>query len=65
MGDVPMHVFRVELSTGRSTPWKGLMLPDPLGITYMQDLRFSSNMKSYDYDVQRKLDVLYLVDGLR
>lgn len=64
MGDVPLNILRVELSTGRSTPWKQLMPTDPVGITYLTDLHFSSDMKSYVYDFQRKMDALYVVEGL-
>jgi len=64
MGDVPLNIRRVEVSTGRSTLWKQLMPPDPVGVDYLTDVRFSSDMKSYIYDFQRKLDILYIVEGL-
>jgi len=65
MGDLPLNIVQVEIATGRSTPWKQLMTPDPVGITYLAHVNFSSDMKSYVYDFQRKLDELYVVDGLR
>jgi hypothetical protein len=34
LGNVPVHLFRVELATGRRTPWKQLVPPDPVGITF-------------------------------
>ena len=41
------------------------MPPAAVGSSYISGVHFSSDMKSYAYDVQRKLDVLYPVDGLR
>jgi len=64
MGAVPANILRVEVATGRSTPWKQLMPPDPVGIVYLSDIHFSADMKSYVYGFQRKMDVLYLVEGL-
>ncbi|HTS38600.1 MAG TPA: protein kinase [Candidatus Solibacter sp.] len=65
IGEVPAHIRRVEVASGKSEEWKRLMPPDPVGITYITDIHFSSDMKSYVYDVQRRLDVLYVVEGLR
>ncbi|HLV86892.1 MAG TPA: hypothetical protein VKV39_07950 [Candidatus Sulfotelmatobacter sp.] len=64
IGDIPLNIQRVEISTGRSTPWKQLMPPDPVGITYLTNVRITPDLKSYVYDFQRKLDVLYVVEGL-
>ena len=65
LGDVPADVFRVEISNGNRTPWKRLAPPDPVGISSLGTLYLSSDGKSYVYTFQRRLDVLYLVEGLR
>jgi hypothetical protein len=63
-GTAPVDIFQVEVATGRRPLWKKLSPPDPIGITYMSNIYFSSDMKSYVYSINRRLDVLYLVDGL-
>ncbi|MGC1450258.1 MAG: protein kinase [Candidatus Sulfotelmatobacter sp.] len=64
LGDLPVNIFRVELANGGRTPWKQLEPTDPIGITFVGNILVSSDMKSYVYTVQRRLDVLYLVEGL-
>jgi hypothetical protein len=41
------------------------MPPDPVGITFVTTIFISSDLKSYVYSIDQRLDVLYLVDGLR
>lgn len=65
LGDVPADVFRVEIATGARNPWKKLMPPKPIGITFVTSIFMSADLKSYVYSIDRRLDVLYLVDGLR
>jgi eukaryotic-like serine/threonine-protein kinase len=64
LGDVPVNLFRVELATGGRTPWKQLVPPDPIGITFVGGIYVSADWKNYVYSVQRRRDVLYLVEGL-
>ena len=64
LGDVPLNIFKVELTNGRRTPWKQLVPPDPVGITYVSSILLSSDLKSYAYSIDRRLDVLYLLVGL-
>jgi len=33
LGGSPVDIFRVELASGRRTPWRQLVPPDPIGIT--------------------------------
>jgi hypothetical protein len=65
LGNVPVRIFRVELSTGKRTFWKEMAPPDPVGVTFLSNIFFSEDMKSYVYSINRRLDVLYLVEGLR
>jgi hypothetical protein len=41
------------------------MPPNPVGITFVTWIFMSSDLKSYVYSIDRRLDVHYLVDGLR
>lgn len=64
IGELPVALFRLELASGHRTPWKQLAPSDPVGITFVWPILFSNDMKSYVYSVQRRLDVLYLVEAL-
>jgi hypothetical protein len=55
----------VEIATGKRTLWKKLEPSDPVGISAMGNIFFSADAKSYVYTFNRKLDVLYVVEGLR
>jgi len=65
MGDLPAQIYQVDISTGKRTLWKTLAPPDPVGVTFLSNIFFSEDMKSYAYSINRRLDVLYLVEGLR
>lgn len=64
-GNIPARVSETEIATGKRALWKQLSPPDPVGVTFLTDLFFSEDMKSYVYNINRRLDVLYLVEGLR
>ena len=65
IADTPATVFRIELATGKRALWKKLEPSDPVGIFGMGNIFFSEDGKSYVYSFNRKLDVLYVVDGLK
>jgi hypothetical protein len=62
---VPVEVFQVDVATGRRALWRRFTPPDPIGVTFLSNVYFSSDMKNYVYSINRRLDVLYLVEGLR
>ncbi|HET9795517.1 MAG TPA: protein kinase [Thermoanaerobaculia bacterium] len=64
-GETPMHIFRVELASGKRTPWKEISPPDPGGITGVAPVIVGSNGDSYVYGATRILSTLYLVEGLK
>ena len=64
LGDMPAEISRVEVASGRRASWKKLNPPDPVAITYLGSVYMSSDGKSYAYSINRRLDVLYLVEGL-
>jgi len=63
--EVPSHVIRVDLATGRRQPWKQIMPPDPAGVADIPNVLFSADGKAYVYSVGRLLSDLYVVDGLK
>ena len=65
LGDLPIDVFRVDLAAGSRSPWKQLAPPNPVGITFVALISITPDLKSYVYHFSRRLDVLYLVEGLR
>jgi eukaryotic-like serine/threonine-protein kinase len=65
LGSVPVEVFQIDVATGRRTLWRRFTPTDPIGVTFLSNIYFSSDMKSYVYSINRRLDVLYLVEGLR
>ena len=65
IGEVPLTIFRVDLAKGHRTRWKQTSPPDPVGIALAGQAFLSSDLKSYVYTVDRRLDILYLVDGVR
>jgi hypothetical protein len=64
LGETPINVFRVEVATGRRTPWKQLVPPNPIGITFLGSIAISSDATSYVYSINRRLNDLYLVEDL-
>ncbi len=66
MGSVPADIFQGGASQlERRTLWRRFTPPDPVGVTFLSNIFFSADMKSYVYSINRRLDVLYLVEGLR
>jgi eukaryotic-like serine/threonine-protein kinase len=63
-GELPARLYRMELATGKKQPWKELMPPDPAGLLFIFGVRLTSDAKRYVYAFNRKLDDLYIVDGL-
>jgi hypothetical protein len=63
-GEMPFHVFRLDLSTGRKEPLNVVAPADTSGAARSHIL-FTPDGKSYVYEVTRPLCELYLVEGLR
>ena len=64
LGQMPFDIIQIDLNSGKRTLWKQIMPPNPLGVTFTGQAHLSSDLKSYVYTVDRRLDVLYVVDGL-
>jgi len=63
--ELPTKVARIELSTGRRTPWKELRPADPAGVEFIGPILTTADAKTYVYGYRRLLTDLYVVDGLR
>jgi hypothetical protein len=64
-GGVPAHIVRLELATGRRTPWKVVRPTDPTGVWGMYNYFLTPDGEGYAYAYGRVLNDLYLLEGLR
>ncbi|HKC26229.1 MAG TPA: protein kinase [Thermoanaerobaculia bacterium] len=62
---LPAHIVRLELATGREEPWKDVMPADATGVSRIPIIRIAPDGKSYAYSYGRILSDLYVVEGLR
>ena len=63
--EVPVHVFQVEIDSGRRTLWKTLVPPDPAGVYTIRNFQVTPTGNAYFYGYVRVLSELYIVSGLR
>ena len=63
--EVPVHVFTIDLSTGKRTPFKTFSPMDPTGLIDNAPPNFSADLKSYIYSYSRITSDLYVLDGLK
>ena len=55
----------MDPETGKSEPWRELLVADPAGVHGMPSVRMTSDGRAYAYSYYRGLSELYAVDGLR
>ncbi|MGH9199846.1 MAG: hypothetical protein ACRD2A_01265, partial [Vicinamibacterales bacterium] len=63
--EVPAHVFRLDIDTGRRNLWKTLVPPDVAGVYSIIEFRITPTGHSYFYSYTRLLSQLYLVRRLK
>jgi len=63
--EVPVKVFRVDMTTGERSLWKELIPPDPAGVLTMGPIVMTPDGRSYAYSYRRTLDELFLAEGIR
>ena len=56
--------WRIELATGRRTLWKEVSLADPVGVNDLFPISITPDGESFAASANRRLDELYLVDGV-
>jgi eukaryotic-like serine/threonine-protein kinase len=64
-GEFPAQVSRLELATGKRTPWRSLAPADPAGVSQIGPIVMTPDGASYVYGYHRTLSDLYLVEGLK
>jgi len=64
-GDAPARVYRRSLLTDRMELWKELMPADPAAVVQLDGPVLSADVRTYAYQINRVLNDLYLVIGLK
>jgi hypothetical protein len=64
VGDIRGQIFQVDVVSGRKIPWKRINPPDPVGLTFIGQMFVNTKGDTYVYSINRRLDVLYLAEGL-
>jgi hypothetical protein len=63
--EVPGHVFKLDIKTGRRHEWKKLVPPDPAGVYSIIQFQVTPTGHAYAYTYARVLSQLYQVTGLK
>ena len=63
--ELPARVFRLDVETGKRTPWMELMPSDPAGVTRIPVIVMTPDGRTYAYDFDRDLSDLYRIRGLK
>ncbi|MEO8132229.1 MAG: hypothetical protein ABI822_34350, partial [Bryobacteraceae bacterium] len=61
--NIPMPIFRVNVKTGHSEPWKQVAPVDREGVTMLAHVLVAQDGKSYYYSHHRNLSELFIVEG--
>ena len=64
-GGLTYHVERLELATGKRSPFREITPADPTGVAEISAFQLTPDGKSYCYSFMRALSRLYVVEGLR
>jgi Serine/threonine protein kinase len=63
-GEIPAHIVRLDLQSGKQRPWKDLTPPDRTALTFLGTIRFTSDCETYAYSPQYDPSTLFVVSGL-
>jgi serine/threonine protein kinase len=59
-----LKISRLDVTTGRTEPWRELKTPDPVGVT-ISKVVMTPDGESLAYSFQRDITTLFLIGGLR
>jgi DNA-binding winged helix-turn-helix (wHTH) protein len=63
--DTTAQLSKIEVASGRLTPWKKLRPADPLGVNSITGVVLAEDCESYMYSYRRLLSELFVADGWR
>jgi serine/threonine protein kinase/Tol biopolymer transport system component len=64
-GELPAHVYRIDVHSGQRALWKDLMPTDPAGVENIGPILLTPDAKTCVFGYHRNLADLYLVEGLK
>jgi serine/threonine protein kinase/WD40 repeat protein len=64
-GEVPAHVYRLDIASGRRELWKTLIPSDSAGVYSILYFQVTPDGRAYAYSYMRLLSQLYLAKGLK
>jgi Tol biopolymer transport system component len=64
-GEVPGHIIKLDIATGRRETWKTLVPPDAAGVYSIIEVQVTPSGFAYAYGYSRLLSQLYLVNNLK
>ena len=65
LGELPVHVYRVELASGKRELRMSLSPPDPTGVNQLVPILVAPDAKAYFNGLDRRLCNLYVVSGVK
>jgi eukaryotic-like serine/threonine-protein kinase len=64
-GEIPAHIYALDIATGRRQLWKTLSPPDTAGVYSIIEFQITPSGNAYAYSYTRLLSQLYLARGLK
>jgi WD40 repeat protein len=64
-GEVPAHVYQLDIATGQKKLWKTLVPPDTAGVYSVIEFQITPSGHSYFYSYTRLSSQLFLVHGVK
>ncbi len=65
VGDLPLKVYRCEISSGKMTPVRDLIPADPGGVVSIAPVVMNLQGTAFAYSYYQTLSVLYVISGLK